>query len=135
MNPPTLEIPRERWLPFFNHIGKDYTGWEATVETLLGEMGDQPAEEGLPLQGISFDPVGSDAGDIMVEVGDKEFGFMTHHIERPRAVRAADTQPGEETDIQIEAQDGTVTIVHLRPRPELPPPDQAGAFGGNRDQR
>ena len=58
----------------------------------------------------------------LVEVGDAGTPFTTHRIARPRAVRAAVTQPGEETDVEIEGEDGTTTVVRIRRRPELPPP-------------
>jgi hypothetical protein len=50
--------------------------------------------------------------------------FETHLVRRPRAVRASVTQPGAETDIEIESDEGVTTVVRLRPRPELPPPQQ-----------
>jgi hypothetical protein len=121
MNATTLEIARDRWRLYFEEVGRLYEGWATTVEVLGRELGDQPAEEDLPLQGISYEISGSDAGNILIELGDIEPAFVTHHVERPRAVRAADTQPGAETDIQIESEDGTITLVHLRPRPGLPP--------------
>lgn len=121
MNAITLEIPRQQWLTYFNTIGKVYQGWGVTVEVLGRDLGDQPEDEGSPLQGISFDPAGSDAGTIRIEVGDAEPGFATHRVERPRAVRASETLPGAEVDIQIESEDGTSTLVRMRPRPELSP--------------
>jgi hypothetical protein len=118
----TTEIPRQKWLQYFNDIGKRYTGWNTTVEVLAGELGDQPEAEGLPLQGLSYDPSGSQAGDVMVEVGDAGFPYETHLIRHPRAVRAASSAPSLELDIEIEGEDGLKTLVRLRPRPELPPP-------------
>ena len=121
MSATTVEIPRETWPQYFADLSKLYEGWSTTIELLAGELGDQRAADGLPLQGISYEfKGGSQAGDILVEVGEAGMPFKTHLIHLPRAVRAAPTQPGVETDIEIESEDGVTRIVRLRQRPQLP---------------
>ena len=122
MNAPTIDLPRDGWQPYFNLLSKVYRGWDVTVETLADRLGDQPEAQREPFQGISYETKGSRAGDILVEVGDAGTAYLVHDIEKPRAVRVADTQPGAETDIEIEAADGTVRLVHIRRHAELPPP-------------
>jgi hypothetical protein len=123
MNLATIEIPKETWQTYFNDLGRIYRGWGATIEVLAGELGEQPVAKEMPLQGMSYEyKGGSMACDVLVEVGDAGAPFTTHRIARPRAVRAALTRPGEETDVEIEGEDGTTTIVRIRRRPELPPP-------------
>jgi hypothetical protein len=118
----THEIPIDQWLNYFNELSRLYQGWAVTIEVLGGKLGDQPAANGVPLQGISFETKGgSAAGDILVEVGDVGTPYEMHRVQEPRIVRTADTQPGAETDIEIESRDRTVTIVRIRRRPELPP--------------
>jgi hypothetical protein len=117
----TYEIPPERWSDYFIGLSGQYQGWQTTVEVLGQDVGDQRVADGLPLQGLSFEKVGSQAGDILIEMGDAGTPYETHRIDHPRSVRVADTDPGAETDIQFEAADGLTTIVHLRPYPELPP--------------
>ena len=118
----TIKVP-----PGFNtrrNSATVYSGWATTVEVLA--TGDHPRIDGLPLQGLSFEAKGgSQAGDILVEAGDKGTAYETHLIHRPKVVRAADTRPGEETDIEIESEEGYTTIVHIRRRPELPEPRPA----------
>lgn len=115
------EIPREQWHAYFDLVNDQYEGWGVTIEVLGGELGDQPAANGLPLQGISFERKGSRAGDILIDMGDEGTPVETHTITRPRTVRAANLQPGAEADVQIESEDGTTTLVRLWRRPELPP--------------
>lgn len=117
-------IPKNTWPQYFNDFAKQYQGWNTTVETLAGKLGDQHNADGLPLQGISYDPTGSQAGDILVEVGDAGTPFETHLIHRPAAVRVAITQPGTETDLEIDSTEGATTLVRVRLRPALPPPDR-----------
>ena len=125
MNVPTQEIPRDNWMSYFNDISKLYHGWGVDVEVLGRDYGDQPEVKGLPLQGLSYEPAGSEANDILVEAGDLPMGYIVHHVNNPRIVRAAPTIPGIETDIEIESEEGYTTLVHVRERPELPPPEKA----------
>jgi hypothetical protein len=116
-----ITIRREKWPEHFLLLSDQYRFWTATVETLLGELGDQRVIDGLPLQGISYEPAGSQAGDVLIEAGDLGEPFITHRVPRPKAVRTAITGFGKEVDIELEASDGTITLVRLRSTPELPP--------------
>jgi hypothetical protein len=121
----TLEVPKQTWSAYFNDLSKQFAGWNVTIEVLAGKLGDQPAADGVPLQGISYESKGgSQAGDILVEMGDAGTPFETHLIHRPRAVRSAPSQPREETHIDIETEQGDTTIVRIRRHRELPPPRQ-----------
>ena len=125
MNIPTAQIPRESWMNYFNDLSKTYQGWEVQVEVPGRDYGDQPEVNGLPLQGLSYEPAGSQANDILVEAGDLPQGYIVHHVNNPRIVRAAPIVPGIETDIEIESDEGYTTLVHIRERPELPAPGTA----------
>ena len=125
MNIATHEIARDHWIDYFNDLAKLYQFWAVTVQVLDREWGDQRVIDDLPLQGLSYDPAGSQAGDILIEAGDAGMPFEVHLVHRPRVVRATTTQPGAEADIEIEAEDGIVTLISLRPRPELPPPERS----------
>jgi hypothetical protein len=116
----TYDISSDKWPALFNVLSRQYEGWAATIEVLQGELGDQQAADGLPLQGLSFERAGSQAGDILIEVGDAGTPFETHLIHRPRAVRVAVMRPGAEADIQFETDEGVTTLLRLRRRPELP---------------
>ena len=121
----TQEIPKDHWPEFANDVSRAYQGWDVTVELLDRALGDQPAAKALPFQGMSFEKEGSEAGDILVEAGDVEPAFETHHIDHPRALRMVASIPGVETDIEIQSEDGTTTLVRLRSRPRLPAPGDA----------
>lgn len=117
---PTQEIPQHEWQTYFETLAEQYAGWATTVEALHGELGDQRVMDGLPLQGISYEPAGSRAGDIVIEAGDAGTAFEAHPVNRPTTVRVALTQPGAETDVEIASADGYTTLVRLRARPQLP---------------
>jgi len=118
----TYEIAAEKWPALFQVLAREYEGWAATIEVLDRELGDQRAADGLPFQGLSFEPGGSQAGDILIEVGDTGTPFETHLIHQPRALRVAIMRPGAEADIEFESTDGVTTLLRLRPRPSLPEP-------------
>jgi hypothetical protein len=118
----TYEISTEKWPALFQVLARAYEGWAATIEVLDRELGDQRAADGLQFQGLSFERHGSQAGDILIEVGDAGTPFETHLIHEPRAVRVAVMQPGAEADIEFESTDGVTTLLRLRPRPALPEP-------------
>jgi hypothetical protein len=127
MATPTTDIPRDQWLSYFNELGRTYQGWGATVEVMGKSLGDQTVAkaEDVPFQGLSYEAKGgSAAGDILVEVGDANTAYDVHRVTRPRAVRTTQTDRGEEFDVEVESEDGTICLIHLRPRPDLPPSGQ-----------
>jgi hypothetical protein len=117
----TLQIPRENWTNYFNDAANRFDGWSTTIEVIGQDIGDQPEADGLPLTGLSYDRAGSEAGDIMIGAGSPA-AFIEHHVNSPKTVQVMEAAPGKETDIQIESADGTTTLVHLRPRADLPRP-------------
>jgi hypothetical protein len=121
---PTEEIPKAQWKTYFPALAEAHQGWATTVEVLGHDIGEQRRIGGLPMQGISYDPEGSQAGDILIEAGDAGTPFDTHLVHKPTAARIAAMPPGGsvEVDLEIDSEDGYMTLVHLRPRQPLPPP-------------
>jgi hypothetical protein len=120
METTTQTITREDWQSVLEGLGQRHRGWAATIEIIGLDVGDQFAADGLPFQGISYETRGSAAGSILVEVGDEPDDYMVHRVASPRAVRIAFSRPGSQADIQLESDDGTMTLVTLCPRRELP---------------
>jgi hypothetical protein len=122
---PTEEIPQQQWAQFFDDFSQDHQNWQASVEVLGRDIGDQTEAANVPLQGISFDEFGSEAGDIEIALGDTAEQFQVHRVASPTHVRLVETQPGREVDLQIESAEGPTTLVHLRQSAELPPSSAA----------
>ena len=120
----TREIPRERWQRYFDEVGKHFRGWLVTVDVLGRELGNQRLVGPVPLFGISFEPRGSESGDILIEAGDGTDALVIHHVDRPRSVRVAATQLGVREDIEIESDDGTTALLSLQLAAELSPGEQ-----------
>jgi hypothetical protein len=124
-NPTTrtsTEVPRDEWRNMLETITKDFQGYDATIEILSPEDGDQPEAEHLPLAFIEYDPK-DDA--FIVGVGGLEPRFpvvLRHMIEHPQRIVAAPISPEVPWAVDVVDADGTQTIVTLHLRPELPPP-------------
>lgn len=116
----TEDIPRERWPSVTENLSRLMGGWRVRIELIGRDIGDQPVLDGLPLQGLSFEPRGSDAGDILIEAGD-EPDFMIHQVDHPAVMRIAHMRPGKQLFIQFESGDGLTTLVCLERSRELPP--------------
>src|SRR5262245_33275486 len=116
----TREITRDEWRASFALLSERFQGWRVMIEVLSPDLGDQPVAEGPPLQGLSLETTGSEAGDILIEAGDSPDDYLVHHVDRPTNVRLAIIRAGVEAAIQFESEDGITTILHLRALPELP---------------
>lgn len=123
MNIATKEIPRSDWPAYFGGLSVQYQGWKVMIEVLGRDLGDQPMQHGPPLQGISYETKGSEAGSILIEVGDTPDEYTTHLIKHPGAVWVALVAPGAEVDMQFESDDGVTTLMYLR-RPHGFPPSR-----------
>src|SRR5689334_5079337 len=107
------DIPQNSWGAFFNGLSAQYRGWRVSIEVTGREVGHQMLGIDLPLQGISYDRVGSAADDILIGAGDSSDDYMAHHVDHPCAVRMAEMQPGGDMDVEFESSDGIKTIIHL----------------------
>jgi hypothetical protein len=97
-----------------------YLGRQLSIELLSEKLGDQIIGDGLVLQGFSFDSRRPDA-DLLIEGGDPSEPLFVHYVHRPTNVWVAETELGEEADIQVESADHSFTLVRLRRLPALPP--------------
>jgi hypothetical protein len=110
----TQDIPRTRWREFFEDVSNRFQGWSTTVEVLALDLGDQPEIENQALEGISYEQEGSEATDVLIEVGFNTEDYAVHHVDRPSDVQITESRPGLEADIQIISEEGLTTLVYLR---------------------
>jgi hypothetical protein len=116
----TYEIPREEWPMAVTAFGEERRRWLVSLEVLGQEIGAQPEVRDLPLEGISAEPPkkgGSISIFIFVERSPDD--HLTHTITNPARVRVEEND--DRTDaMQIEAADGTMTIVTFAPPSKTP---------------
>lgn len=109
----TLEIPKEKWADFLNDLSRRRFGWEAKVEVLSPDVGDQLLAGGLPLNGVTLEEKDG-AASIDISVGETPDQHQTHRLAEPVAVRflLADRPEGAGT-LEIEDAAGTKTLLTL----------------------
>jgi hypothetical protein len=114
----TYEIPREEWPMAVTAFGEERHRWLVSLEVLGAEIGAQPEVHDLPLEGLSAEPA-EKGGTIFIFVERSADDHLTHVITNPARIRVEEND--NRTDaMQIEAADGTRTIVTF-----VPPPTQA----------
>lgn len=111
------EVPRGRWIKFFDDFSKEHQGWIATVEVIGPEIGDQEEAAGLPLVGISADLKDAE-NRIEVTVGGRPDAHITHTINNPQTVELKPAAEAGDEAIEVKSDDGTITLVtfqHIMP--------------------
>ncbi|HTL31123.1 MAG TPA: DUF5335 family protein [Tepidisphaeraceae bacterium] len=117
----TREIPIEQWEPFFNSFSECHQGEKVTVKIVGKDIGDQTEMCDMPLMGISADRKAGGGERIEVSAGETTSAHITHAVLHPSHVRLAESDDGQAIAMQIESDDGPVTLVRFSQDPqELP---------------
>ena len=117
----TREIPIDQWQPFLDQFSQSHLGEKVTVKIIGRDIGDQTEMRDLPLVGITADTKASGGERIDVSAGDTLSPQITHAVIHPSHVRIAEDDEGHALAMQIESEDGPVTLVRFVAQPqELP---------------
>jgi hypothetical protein len=111
------DMPRSEWKDHFERMTKAHDGGKVTIEVLDLEFGDGLEAEQLPFNYIEYDPKGD---DFIVAVGSRDGRFpvaLRHIIEHPQAILIdrVEMTEGEEDAVDVVGDDGSRTIVTIRP--------------------
>jgi hypothetical protein len=112
-------IDKAHWADFFTDLAKTHHGYEARLEIIGREFGDQEEAAWLPFGGMSYD---SHHNQIFITVGGISSRYpvhLTHAINGPTVVNVRRTPEGEVQSILVASRDKTETLVHLRRQPQL----------------
>jgi hypothetical protein len=101
------EIPREQWPQFLGSFGHEHFGWRVTLQSRRPGRGKLIEVEDSPLQNLMDEQAGSHE-QISIVLGEAEQRQETHVVENPTRVRLC------AASLEIDAGDGTVTVVTLR---------------------
>lgn len=115
-------IERNQWDDFVKEFNRRNELRATTVEVLGNELGLQEEEQLLPLTGISLEMDGKDAPRVEITLGGetaKEERHLTHTISRVRSIMRKIGDDSREEALLIEDEEGTKTILHFEPLPEL----------------
>ena len=109
---PGQEIPRGEWLSFLDGFSRQHEGRLVTLEVPDGH-GRGVEAENLKLEGIT--PEHSEDHDrISIALGKAPDDHLTHFVTDPIRVVFLETKTGEHAGLQIEAADGSRTVVRFR---------------------
>jgi osmotically-inducible protein OsmY len=109
----TREIPPDQWVRVLDDFSKKHDGWIVEVELLGSTLGDQQESNRLPLVGISADVKGREKR-IEVIVGGRPDAHLTRIINRPKRVWLKQPEEPAHEAIEVESEDGIITLVHFR---------------------
>lgn len=103
------EVPREQWRNFFDQLSQALLGHNVTVQVRQGDK-THTEQRNLPLQGISADTKDREHS-VNVTLGHDGSDEVTHLIS---ARRVAMRDSGQNKLVEIEAEDGPVTVLRFR---------------------
>jgi hypothetical protein len=115
----TEHIEQAQWEAFFDDFAKKHHGFDARIEIIGRDFGDQDMAAWLPFFGISYD---RHHHQIFVTVGGISSHYpahLTHTIDRPHVVAVRYTPAGEISALLMTSGDKTETLVTLRRQPLL----------------
>ena len=113
-------IGKEQWSEFFKDFAKTHNGYEACIEILGRDFGDQEETAWLPFSGMSYDPHGDQIIITLGGVSGRYPAHLTHMIDHPTGLAMHETGEEAESTIMVVSPDETETLVHLRRQPQLP---------------
>ncbi|MCW3053890.1 MAG: hypothetical protein JWN14_3060 [Chthonomonadales bacterium] len=115
----TQEITRGEWQRFLDDFSKQHQGARATLQVIGDDVGVQTEAQSLPFVGISSEEGGSAKGAITVMLGTEAEDHIQHQINDPNHLWQRATGDHAKDALEIEAADGTKTILQLEPVPQL----------------
>ena len=107
----TVEIRREGWPQALAQFSAAHDGSLVSVDVLGSELGAQPQIHDLPLVGVVAEP--QHGGNVTIAVAASGIDQMTHLVQSPARIWIERTDSGADVALQIEAAEGTKTIVRL----------------------
>jgi hypothetical protein len=113
------EISREAWQKTLEGLTREHAGDVVTIEVEDLDLGDQYAAEQIPFSYVEYDPH-DDAVSVGVGGLDGRYPVLLRHVvEHPQNVFIHASEEGPVT-VEVRSPDGTVTLVTLQGRLELP---------------
>jgi Family of unknown function (DUF5335) len=107
----TREIVQAEWKAFFDSFSRQHETWLVKLDVLGAELGAQHEVVDSPLVGISSDVPNERTVHVHVGRGSEH---ITHTIHDVVHVRLEQSDEGADAALQIEAGDGTTTLLQFR---------------------
>jgi hypothetical protein len=107
----TKKIPAKRWADWSVTFTDGNRGRLMKIELVSDEMGAEPLADGAALVALDYDPAGK-GNNFVISYGD-EAAPSSHVVVGPVALWQAQDENGLVVSLDIEAEDGSRTIVTL----------------------
>ena len=107
----TKKIPADRWAEWSTTFTNGNRGRLLKVELVSDEVGAEPLVDGAALVALDYDPAGK-GNNFVISYGD-EAAPSSHVVAGPVTVWQAQDENGLVLSLDIEAEDGSHTIVTL----------------------
>lgn len=111
----TREIPQSEWLGYLNEFSKQHEGGCATMEIIGNDIGAQLQGRYLSFVGVSAEKPTSDNSVISFMFGEEPEEHMEHRIYGAEHLRIMTSDGGLRDILEVEATDGTKTILQIQP--------------------
>ena len=117
----TREVPSDQWASFCEQFSRIHRGKPVNLTTMGRELGAQTNARNLPLVGMTAERPTA-GGYIELMLGDAPAAHLAHSVERPSHLRVAEWNDDYSAALQIESEDGSVTLLQVGPQAEILPP-------------
>ena len=107
----TKKIPAERWAEWSATFTNGNQGRVIKIEVVSDEVSAEPLVDGAALVALDYDPAGK-GNNFVFSYGD-EAAPSSHVVAGPVALWQAQDENGLVVSLEIEAEDGSRTIVTL----------------------
>jgi hypothetical protein len=114
-------IEQRQWKGFLDDFTRR-NQFRATRLEVIGEIGVQEEAEYLPLVGVSYEPKGSDAGDVVIILGGEstqDQRQLEHVVPQVERIAPLLGDMGEQ-GVGFEDHDGGKTLLVFEKLPEIP---------------
>jgi hypothetical protein len=106
------DIEAERWEPVLSTLTKDFRGAHARLEVLGSDIKYLEPTENQPFEGISADTKDGERV-VWISFGAAPDNRRTHSIHKVRAIHMLTPDSTAGAALEVEAEDGTKTILTL----------------------
>jgi hypothetical protein len=122
----TKEIGSDQWSTFFTEFTRENRGAHARLEVLGGDVGYQVETEDRPFDGISADYKDGEHA-VWILFGTTAEGHFTHGVQNVTAIRVRMPTGLAGAALEIQARDGTETLLQLSLPEDYALPPASGA--------
>jgi len=108
----TQPVERSAWNEFLAEFTRENAGAHARLEILGPDFGRQVETGDRPFEGAAAD-LRDDESNVWINLGSLSADYLTHGIHDVTAIRALPAEGENGPVLEIEAKDGTKTILEL----------------------